>query len=117
MAYGEPRLTNDIDIVAGVENRHIAGLLAAFPPDDFYLSEDAVREGIRSEGQFNIIHPGSGLKVDVIVRKDTPFEQSRFTRRRVVRPDDTYAATFASSVSSDKRLEAQENARPSQLAG
>jgi hypothetical protein len=24
---GEPRLTNDIDIVVGVENRHIAGLL------------------------------------------------------------------------------------------
>ncbi len=33
MAYGEPRLTNDIDIVAAVEEWHIAGLLAAFPPE------------------------------------------------------------------------------------
>lgn len=33
MAYGEPRLTNGIDIVAGVEERHIEGLLAAFPPE------------------------------------------------------------------------------------
>jgi hypothetical protein len=97
MAYGEPRLTNDIDIVVGVENRHIAGLLAAFPPDAFYLSEEAIQEAIRAEGQFNIIHPGSGLKVDVIVRKETPFEQSRFTRGRIVRPADTYAAAFASA--------------------
>lgn len=97
MAYGEPRLTNDIDIVVGVENRHIAGLLVAFPPDAFYLSEEAIQEAIRAEGQFNIIHPGSGLKVDVIVRKKTPFERSRFTRSRIVRPADTYAAAFASA--------------------
>ncbi len=40
MAYGEPRLTNDIDIVTAVEERHIAGLLAAFPAEEFCLSED-----------------------------------------------------------------------------
>ena len=32
MAYGEPRLTNDIDVVAGIREEHIPGLLAAFPP-------------------------------------------------------------------------------------
>lgn len=31
MAYGEPRLTNDIDIVAAVEESHIPSLIAAFP--------------------------------------------------------------------------------------
>ena len=30
IAHGEPRLTNDIDIVAGVEYMHISDLLAAF---------------------------------------------------------------------------------------
>lgn len=35
MAYGEPRLTNDIDIVAAVEERHVAGLVAAFPATEF----------------------------------------------------------------------------------
>lgn len=38
MAYGEPRLTNDIDVVAGIREEHIAGLLAAFPAKAFYLS-------------------------------------------------------------------------------
>ena len=97
MAYGEPRLTNDIDVVAGVREEHIPGLLAAFPADSFYLSTEAIREAIRSQGQFNIIHPGSGLKVDVIIRKETPFDGSRFARARVIRPAESYEATFAAA--------------------
>jgi hypothetical protein len=96
MAYGEPRLTNDIDVVAEIREEHIPGLLAAFPADSFYLSEDAVREAIRRQGQFNIIHPGSGLKVDVIIRKETPFDRSRFARARIAHPAETYEAAFAS---------------------
>lgn len=69
MAYGEPRLTNDIDIVAAIDEQHIGGLLTAFPADEFYISEDMVREAIYHHGQFNIIHPASGLKVDVIIKK------------------------------------------------
>lgn len=57
MAYGEPRLTNDIDIVASIEERHVAGLVAAFPPDEFYISEQMIREAIRRRLRFNIIHP------------------------------------------------------------
>jgi hypothetical protein len=29
---------------------------------------------------FNIVHSGSGLKVDVIVRKDSPFARTEFLR-------------------------------------
>ena len=96
MAYGEPRLTNDIDVVAGIREADIPGLLAAFPAHDFYLSEEAIREAIRKQRQFNIIHPGSGLKVDVIIRKETPFDRSRFARARVAHPAETYEAAFAS---------------------
>ena len=95
MAYGEPRLTNDIDIVAAIEERHVAGLLAAFPPEEFYISEEMIREAIRRRLQFNIIHPSSGLKVDIIIRKDTPFDKSRFSRIRHIRPAETYVASFA----------------------
>jgi len=96
MAYGEPRLTNDIDVVAEVQDIHIPGLLAAFPLDEFYLSEETIREAIHRQGQFNIIHPGSGLKVDVIIRKETPFDRSRVARVRALRPVESYAAAFAS---------------------
>lgn len=97
MAYGEPRLTNDLDIVADVRAAQIPDLLAAFPPESFYLSEEAIREAIRAQRQFNIIHPGSGLKVDVIIRKDTPFDRSRFARARALRPVESYEVAFASA--------------------
>jgi hypothetical protein len=34
--------------------------------------------------------------VDVIIRKDTPFDQSRFARARALRPVESYEAAFAS---------------------
>ena len=49
MAYGEPRLTNDIDIVAAIAERHIPGLITAFPAAEFYLSDEMVREAILPE--------------------------------------------------------------------
>jgi hypothetical protein len=96
MAYGEPRFTNDIDIVADIHPDHIPSFLAAFPEDDFYLSEDAIRDAIERHSQFNIIHPASGLKVDIMVRKPTPFDESRFQRRQKIRPAQSYEADFAS---------------------
>lgn len=96
MAYGEPRLTNDIDIVAAVDEHHIAGLITAFPPDEFYISEDMMKEAISHKSQFNIIHPASGLKVDVIIKKDTPFDNSRFGRAKRIYPSESYQANFAS---------------------
>ena len=95
MAYGEPRLTNDIDIVSDIRENHIPGLLAAFPAESFYLSEESIREAIRTCGLFNIIHPESGLKVDVVVAKNNPFNRSRFSRARSIKPVATYDAVFA----------------------
>lgn len=95
MAYGEPRLTNDIDIVAAIEEGHIKGLIKAFPADEFFISEEMVRDAIFQQGQFNIIHPASGLKVDVIIKQNTPFDKSRFSRARRIYPSESYQANFA----------------------
>lgn len=96
MAYGEPRLTNDIDIVAAIEEKNISDLIASFPSDEFYISEERIRTAIRNQGQFNIIHPPSGLKVDVMIKKDTPFDSSRFKRIHRLYPAESYQANFAS---------------------
>ena len=55
--------------------------VAAFDPNAFYLSVDAVREAVRDRFTFNILHPESGFKIDVYVLKDEPFHQSAFARR------------------------------------
>jgi len=95
MAYGEPRLTNDIDIVADIRLSHIPGLLAAFPKEDYYIDEEMIKDAIYRIGQFNIIHPASGLKIDVIIKQDVLFDQSRFERIRKIYPG-PYSADFAS---------------------
>lgn len=95
MAYGEPRLTNDIDIVADIVEEQIPKIVAAFPADEFYLNKQAIREAIGHRNQFNIIHPGSGLKVDIILKQDTPFDNSRFGRARRIHPAESYQASFA----------------------
>ncbi len=95
MAFGEPRMTNDIDIVAAVEYKHVGGLMAAFPEEEFYISEDAIRDAVRHQTQFNIIHPASGMKIDIIIRKKTPFNDSRFSRIRRIKAGENFETNFA----------------------
>ena len=54
-----------------------------------------MREAIQLHGQFNIIHPASGLKVDVIIKQNTPFDSSRFRRVQQIHPAESYQANFA----------------------
>lgn len=96
MAYGEPRLTNDIDIVAEIKEKNIPDLLFEFPNNEFFVTGEMIRDAIRGLGQFNIIHPASGLKVDVIIKRNTPFDASRFRRRKRIYPAESYQADFAS---------------------
>ena len=96
IAYGEPRLTNDIDIVVDMSLTHIDAFKSYFPENEFYLDVDSMREAINRRSQFNIIHPESGLKVDVIITKKDDFDQSRFARIKKLNVSETKSADFAS---------------------
>jgi hypothetical protein len=96
IAYGEPRLTNDIDVLVALDDSHTDVFVAAFPESEFYLSRDAVREAIRDRGMFNIIHPGSGLKIDVIIPENLLYDRSRFERGRRIQVTPNFSAVFAS---------------------
>lgn len=94
--YGEPRFTNDVDIVVDLPADRSQEFCAAFPGDELDLDSESVRRAVERSGQFNIIHPRSGLKVDVIIPERSPFDESRFARGRRERPAGDYEATFAS---------------------
>lgn len=96
MAYGEPRFTNDVDMVAEMTAQSIGDLCAAFPSPVYYVSESAVREAVSRRGQFNIIHPLSGMKVDVIVPPDTAFARSERARVRRISSAGEYSIWFGS---------------------
>ncbi|HEY4235551.1 MAG TPA: hypothetical protein VGM76_19120 [Lacipirellulaceae bacterium] len=96
IAYGEPRFTNDIDVLVALDDAHTDVFVAAFPESDFYLSREAVREAIRDRGMFNIIHPASGLKIDVIIPENLLYDRGRFERGRRIQITPDFSAVFAS---------------------
>jgi hypothetical protein len=78
--YGIDRYTRDADLTAEPFPGKEAQFVAAFGPD-YYLSEPAVRQAIRTRSSFNIINTATGFKVDIFVRQDGLFEQSAMARR------------------------------------
>ena len=94
--YGEPRFTNDIDVVVDLPVDAVAEFCRQFPDDEFYVSAEAARDAVARHSMFNIIHPHSGLKVDVIIPVPSEFNQSRFARARRVRAGEDWDASFSS---------------------
>lgn len=81
--YATPRMTRDLDLVVALDESAVPAVVNAFS-SDFYIDADSVREAIRTRRLFNLMHLDSGIKVDLIVRKDTEFRQVEFARRQAV---------------------------------
>ena len=60
------------------------------------MSQPAAETAVRRKHQFNIIHPSSGLKIDVIVASDSPFDRSRLHAAAVCRPAPDLQVCFGS---------------------
>jgi hypothetical protein len=81
-AYGEPRFTQDIDIVLDLTAAQIPAFCAAFPSPVFFLSEQAVREAVQHRFQFNVLHPTSGNKIDFLLPRSDAWGQTQWQRRQ-----------------------------------
>lgn len=83
--YGEPRLTNDIDVVIALKRINVRSLIDGFSVEEFYIPhEESILEEIKRKGQFNIIHISTAIKMDCIILKDTEFEIEQFKLRKRV---------------------------------
>ena len=85
--YGHPRMTRDIDIIVELTLKDAPKVYRLFE-DDFYVDETMIHEAISYRSIFNIIHNGTMVKVDFIIRKDTPYRRLEFNRRCLVQIDD-----------------------------
>jgi len=81
--HGEPRSTNDVDIVADLLPRHVAPLLAALGTD-YYASSDAVDEAVSRGTSFNAVHLGSAVKIDVFIVGSDDLDRERVTQGQAV---------------------------------
>lgn len=78
---GEPRSTHDIDVVVAIQLGAAKDLATAFPPPDYYLSEESICDAIARHGMFNLIDVHGGDKVDFWMLTTDPFDTSRFARK------------------------------------
>ena len=85
--YAQPRMTRDIDIVIELVPDAVGRLVRSLG-EDFHYDEDRIHLAAVNRAMFNLIHLPSVIKVDLIVRKDTPYRAEEFARRRSVTMDD-----------------------------
>ena len=78
-AYGEPRLTQDIDIVISpdVAKQRANDLVAELASSDFLFGEETVRQAIASEELFQLLDKTESLKLDIYPRELIPGELQR----------------------------------------
>ncbi len=79
--YGIARATLDVDIAACIEHHHIKALKEKLSRE-YYLDEDMIAEAIERRSEFNLIHLGTSVKIDVFVPSDEPFQQAAMDRKR-----------------------------------
>ena len=51
---------------------------------DFYLDDEVIKEEIPRKGLFNLIHKAYIIKIDFIVKKESNFKNTEFSRRRKI---------------------------------
>src|SRR5688572_15113787 len=76
MFYGQPRFTNDIDLIVWMDLAGARRLCLLFPAEEFYFPpwEIVAAEMARERrGHFNILHIDSGFKADVYLRGNDPL--------------------------------------------
>lgn len=108
--HGEPRSTQDIDVIARLGRADVARLAAEFPEEDFYFDRDMAIESLKTRQPFNIIDLRTMWKADIILPRE-PYTNEQLARRQRVNIEGValFVATAEDTVISKMRW--------SQLAG
>ncbi|HEY4760923.1 MAG TPA: hypothetical protein VIH42_10125 [Thermoguttaceae bacterium] len=78
---GIGRSTLDVDIVANVMENKVDALVQTLC-STYYIDANMIREAIRRQSCFNLIHLTIPYKIDIFVLKNRKFDQQCMSRRR-----------------------------------
>ena len=112
--YAVPRMTRDIDIVVELLESQVETFIDAFKKDH-YLEPATVREAVKTKGMFNLIHDQHIVKIDFVVRKDSPYRRREFIRKKrislegqglyIVAPEDLILSKLVWSKESNSEVQ------------
>ncbi len=97
IVYGQPRTTNDLNVVIELKSSDLPRLRAAFPENDYYLPPDEVIEVELRRTQrahLNALHHDSGFKADLYPMGTNALHQWAFPKRHSV-PHGGQSISFA----------------------
>ena len=92
--YGVMRTPADLDVVVDLAHGQVAALVAAFA-GDYYVELDAAFDAVERQSMFNVIPLKGGMKADLIILSDEPFQQTAFARRQQADSQGTLVWTIA----------------------
>jgi hypothetical protein len=90
--YGEPRTTNDVDLVVFFNERDVQRLTEAFPATEFYVPPvETIFAEIRREknGHFNVIHTDTSFKADIYPSGRDELNAWGFHHKRTIQYEGT----------------------------
>lgn len=79
--YGEPRATNDVDVIACLRLADVSKFVRALG-EDVYVDDTVIRDAILNSRSFNIIDESTFVKIDVFVPPPGPLGEGQLRRRR-----------------------------------
>jgi hypothetical protein len=79
--HGRRRYTQDVDVVAALQLKHVQPLVALLQ-QEYYIDAAMIRGAIQHRSSCNLLHHDTGVKVDVFVQKSDPFAQQEMQRAR-----------------------------------
>jgi hypothetical protein len=80
--HGEPRTTQDIDLVIECDRGALDRFVQQLDPSRFYVSPEAADQAWLRRGPFNVVLLETGWKVDLILRRNRAFSREEFARRQ-----------------------------------
>ncbi len=78
--HGQPRATNDADIVVDPTQKQLLAFVESLG-SDYYVSRQAALDALEHRTMFNVIGVQSGFKADLILRKKRPYSKLEFQRK------------------------------------
>lgn len=77
--HGSPRATNDVDVVVDLLPEHVAPLCTLLR-DRYYASPELLLEAVRRHSCANLLHLGSGIKIDLFVCRGGEYDRLCLSR-------------------------------------
>lgn len=98
VAYGEPRFTQDMDILLRGDSLAVANFVRRLREMSYYVDQSAVQGAVIEGGFFNVIHEHYAIKVDFFVPQE--FDLLAMINERVYLPfDEMRHAAYVTATS------------------